>query len=135
MVPQLPIQGRRVMIQDGPQQTEEVVTLWRPVNRAELQLVIDSDWRAWPPRLPDQPIFYPVLNREYAQKIAREWNVKAYGAGFVTCFDIRKDFIDRYLVQQVGGCNILEYWIPAEELSGFNAAMIGKIRLLDSYPE
>jgi len=27
-----------------------------------LALVEASGWLAWPPRLPEQPIFYPVLN-------------------------------------------------------------------------
>jgi hypothetical protein len=37
-------------------------TLWRPVGPEELALVEASGRRAWPPRLPEQPIFYPVLN-------------------------------------------------------------------------
>ena len=49
----------------------ETVTLWRPVGEAELQLIEASHWRAFPPRLPDQPIFYPVLNEDYAIQIAR----------------------------------------------------------------
>ena len=62
----------------------ETVTLWRPTRPEELALVEASGWRAWPPRLPDQPIFYPVLNEDYATRIAREWNVKAGGVGYVT---------------------------------------------------
>jgi hypothetical protein len=53
------------------------VTLWRPTGPEELALVEASGWRVWPPRLPDQPIFYPVLNQEYATMIARDWNVPA----------------------------------------------------------
>lgn len=49
--------------------------------------------RAFPPRLPEQPIFYPVLSLDYAMKIARDWNVPASGAGFVTRFRVRRDFI------------------------------------------
>ncbi|MFG2050579.1 hypothetical protein ACGFIW_24470 [Micromonospora sp. NPDC048935] len=30
---------------------------------------------------PDQPIFYPLLDRWYAATIAREWNVPAGGVG------------------------------------------------------
>lgn len=89
---------------------EEHVTLWRPTGQTELDLVAASDWRAWPPRLPDQPIFYPVLNRWYATKIAREWNVPSGGVGCVTSFDVRRDFLARCEVQQVGGRDVLEYW-------------------------
>lgn len=39
----------------------EPMTLWRPTGAKELGPVRASDWKAWPPRLPDQPIFYPVL--------------------------------------------------------------------------
>jgi len=51
---------------------EDSVTLWRPVGPAELALVRASGMRAFPPRLPEQPIFYPVLSEEYAIKIARD---------------------------------------------------------------
>src|SRR5262245_6360476 len=59
-------------------------TLWRPTGPKELDLVRELNWRAWPPRLPEQPIFYPVLNEDYAVRIARDWNVKHDGAGYVT---------------------------------------------------
>jgi hypothetical protein len=52
----------------------KTMTPWRPCGPAELELVRESGWTAWPPRLPDQPIFYPVLNEDYATKIARDWN-------------------------------------------------------------
>src|SRR3954447_8577479 len=67
-------------------------TLWRPTGPKELDLVRELEWRAWPPRLPEQPIFYPVLNEDYAIKIARDWNVKHGGAGFVTRFEVESDF-------------------------------------------
>jgi hypothetical protein len=111
----------------------ETVTLWRPTGPKELALVAASGWREWPPRLPDQPIFYPVLNEEYATTIARDWNVRASGAGFVTRFEVRKGFLDRYEVQQVGGQTILEYWIPAEDLPELNANIVGKIEVVAEY--
>ena len=66
----------------------ETVTLWRPIGPKELKLIEESGMRAFPPRLPEQPIFYPVLSEEYAIKIARDWNVPASGAGFVTRFRV-----------------------------------------------
>jgi hypothetical protein len=111
----------------------ETVTLWRPTGPDELALVEASGWRRWPPRLPEQPIFYPVLNEEYATMIARDWNVKRSGVGYVTRFRIRKDFLDRYDVHQVGGQTILEYWIPAEDLDGFNANIDGTIEVIAEY--
>ncbi|MFJ6671754.1 SMI1/KNR4 family protein [Actinosynnema sp. NPDC091369] len=105
----------------------DVVDLWRPTGRAELDLVAEARWRAWPPRLPDQPIFYPVTNRWYATKIAREWNVPAGGVGFVTRFGVRRDFLARYPVRQAGGRDVLEHWVPAEDLAEFNAHIVGEI--------
>lgn len=109
------------------------VTLWRPTGPRELALVEDSGWRAWPPRLPDQPIFYPVLNEDYATRIARDWNVPASGVGYVTRFDVEKQFLDRYDVQQVGGETILEYWIPAEDLEELNRHIVGTIEVVAEF--
>jgi hypothetical protein len=113
----------------------ETVTLWRPVGPKELDLVRQSGMRGFPPRLPEQPIFYPVLSEEYAIKIARDWNVPNGGAGFVTQFEVRKDFIVRYAVQEAGGRAHLEYWIPAEDLDAFNQAIVGEIRVVRQFPE
>ena len=107
----------------------ETVTLWRPTGPAELALVEASGWREWPPRLPEQPIFYPVLNEEYAATIARDWNVKHSGAGYVTRFTVLRSFLDRYEVHQVGGKTILEYWIPADDLPALNASIVGTIEV------
>jgi hypothetical protein len=107
----------------------DTVTLWRPVGPIELRLIRDAGMRVFPPRLPGQPIFYPVLSEEYAVKIARDWNVKADGAGYVTRFQVRRDFLDRYGVQEAGGRARLEYWIPAEDLDAFNAAIVGEIEV------
>ena len=90
--------------------------------------------RAFPPRLPEQPIFYPVLTEDYAVKIARDWNVPASGAGFVTRFQIERSFIERYDVQDAGGQSHQEYWIPAEDLTAFNQAIVGLIEVVRSFP-
>lgn len=114
--------------------TEDTLTLWRPVGPKELELIQLSGMRAFPPRLPDQPIFYPVLSEDYAIKIARDWNVPASGAGFVTRFEIRRSFIANYDVQEAGGRSHLEYWIPSQDLEAFNAAIVGLIEIVRSFP-
>jgi len=116
-----------------PDETD-TITLWRPVGPQELALIEQSGMRAFPPRLPDQPIFYPVLTEDYAAKIARDWNVPASGTGFVTRFQVKRSFIDRYDVQEAGGHAHLEYWIPAEDLPAFNAAIVGPIEVIRSFP-
>jgi len=81
----------------------ETATLYRPVGPRERELIEESGWTKFPPRLPEQPIFYPVLTEEYAAQIARDWNVRDAGAGYVTRFEVDADFIRRYPVQTVGG--------------------------------
>jgi hypothetical protein len=109
-------------------------TLWRPTGRAELELVRESGWTAWPPRLPEQPIFYPVLDEDYAIRIARDWNVAQDGVGYVTRFAVDSAYLERYPVRQVGGDTILELWVPAEELPEFNAHIVGPIEVVHEFP-
>lgn len=111
----------------------DTITLWRPVGPKELQLIEASGWREFPPRLPEQPIFYPVTTRAYAIKIARDWNVGASGSGFVTEFEVDAAFLARYPVEMAGGREHREYWVPAEELPDFNAAIVGVIRVVDEF--
>jgi len=113
--------------------TAPTTTLWRPTGPAELALVEASGWTAWPARLPDQPIFYPVLNRAYAVQIARDWNVPADGSGFVTRFEVVTVYLAEYEVQQAGGRTILEYWIPAGDLERSNANIVGPIVVTDTF--
>jgi hypothetical protein len=74
-----------------------------------------------------------VLNEEYATMIARDWNVKQSGSGCVTRFAVRRDFLTRYEVHQVGGRTIVEYWIPAEDLDAFNDNIVGTIDVVAEY--
>ncbi len=82
-----------------------------------------------------RPIFYPVLNEEYATQIARDWNAKnspSY-SGFVTRFAIKTSYLSQFPVQKVGGAMHLEYWIPAEKLSEFNQNIVGKIEVISEF--
>ncbi len=85
--------------------------------------------REFPPRLPEQPIFYPVTTESYAVKIARDWNVAASGAGYVTRFEVLKSYLSDFSIQPAGGRDHLEYWIPAEQLDAFNRAIVGRIEI------
>ena len=83
---------------------ETTVTLYRPVGYNELKLIAEAQYAAFPPRLPDQPIFYPVMNFEYAEQIARDWNTKRNSfVGFVTKFGVDADYLQQFPVQIVGG--------------------------------
>ena len=109
------------------------VMLYRPVGQAELDLIAASDYRRFPPRLPDQPIFYPVCNEEYAVEIAERWNARADGVGYVTRFAVLASYLDRFERQIVGARHHQEYWIPAEELDAFNDAIVGSIELVRTF--
>jgi len=111
----------------------EVTILYRPVGPKELALIAASGYREFPPRLPEQPIFYPVLNEEYARQIARNWNAPDSGAGYVTRFAVRKEFAARYSVQKVGGSVHQELWIPAEDVAEINRNIVGLIEVIAEY--
>jgi hypothetical protein len=115
------------------QSEPETVTLYRPVGERELALIHESGYRAFPPRLPEQPIFYPVLFEEYAAQIARDWNARGGKHGYVTRFAVRADFLARYEVHIVGSALHQEYWIPAEELPAFNASTVGQIEVIAEF--
>lgn len=109
--------------------------LFRPVGLQELQLVAVSGWREFPPRLPDQPIFYPVLNFEYARQIAEGWNTKYNNppCGFVTKFIVEDNYAKRFKVQTVGAREHQELWVPAEDLPEFNRHILGNISVEAAY--
>jgi hypothetical protein len=115
---------------------ELTTILYRPVGPKELRLIVDSGYQAFPPRLPEQPIFYPVLNEEYATQIAREWNAKdpAQGEGYVTKFRVKTAFLSKYEVNTVGSMIHQEYWIPAAHLQEFNANIVGLIEVTAKFP-
>ncbi len=112
----------------------ETRTLYRPVGPKELALIEASGMRRFPPRLPEQPIFYPVVQEAYARKIARDWNVPASGAGYVTRFAVDAAYLARYPEQVAGGRAHTEHWIPAEELEAFNDAIVGPIEVIAAFP-
>jgi|SRR5271157_1934689 len=113
----------------------ETITLYRPVGQDEFELIRQSGFAKFSPRLPGQPIFYPVLNEEYATQIARDWNVRNSnsGSGYVTRFLVKASFLFSYEVHTVGSSIHKEYWIPAEELGKFNENIIGTIEVIAEF--
>ncbi len=118
-------------------ESPEIVVLFRPVGKKELELIEESGFKAFPPRLFHQPIFYPVLNQAYAEQIARDWNTKdeiSGYAGFVTKFSVRKEYLDKYSIETVGAQSVHEeYWIPAEDLDEFNQNIVGFIEVISEF--
>lgn len=110
-------------------------TLYRPIGLHEAELIKESDYTAFPPRLPDQPIFYPVLNFAYAEQIARDWNTKFSGfVGIVTRFEVDSDYLSRFDLQIVGAADVhQELWVPAEDLCEFNQHIVGQIEFVAVY--
>ena len=113
-----------------------MATLFRPVGQKELDLIEASGWRAFPPRLDWQPIFYPVLTEEYATRIAREWNTKDAdngAVGYVLRFEVDDAHLASHEIHDAGGSAHQEYWIPAEELDRFNGHIVGPIEVIAEY--
>ena len=107
--------------------------LYRPVGEKEKELIEQSGYTRFPPRLDWQPIFYPVLNEKYAEEIAGKWNTKDAGSGYigyVTRFEVEDNYVSSFEVQTVGRAYHQELWIPAEELENFNKHIIGKIEII-----
>ncbi len=116
--------------------SKKTTSLYLPVGLKEMQLILEADSKAFPPRLPHQPIFYPVLNFEYAEQIARDWNTKDANsgfAGFVTRFEIDSDYVSQFPEHVVGAKHHREFWVPAEELDHFNQQINGNIQLIAAY--
>ena len=112
------------------------MVLYRPVGEKEKILIEESGYKAFPPRLPEQPIFYPVLNEKYASEIAERWNTKDARSGYkgyVTRFEVEDGYISGYEVQTVGDVYHQEFWIPAEELAEFNRHIVGKIEIVKEF--
>lgn len=111
--------------------------LYRPIGTAELVLIEKSGYKRFPPRLPEQPIFYPVLNKEYAEEIAKNWNVKNNSdhKGYVTRFEVETEYCSQFEIHTVGRSHHQELWIPAEELENFNQHIIGIIEVIEEFSD
>jgi len=108
--------------------------LYRPVGLQELEFIYDSGMQAFPVHLPQQPIFYPVLNLEYARQTASDWNAKnGQLAGYVTEFKVEDDYISQFETHRVGNSEHQEFWIPAEEMEKFNQHILGHIKVVDAH--
>ncbi|MBP0004975.1 MAG: hypothetical protein J7642_14890 [Cyanobacteria bacterium SBC] len=112
---------------------DKTLTLYRPIGPKELERVKASGYQQWPPRLPGQPIFYPVTNEEYAKEIVKKWNIRDSGVGYVTKFRVKKSFMDRFKIQCVGASHHTEWWIPSNLLEELNANIVGKIEVIGEY--
>lgn len=113
-----------------------LITLYRPVGQKELDLIIRSGYKAFPPRLEWQPIFYPVMNEAYAIQIASQWNTNdpfSGFAGYVTSFDLPQDYLEQFPVQNVGGEIHNELWVPATQMEEFNNRIVGLIKVTQSF--
>ena len=113
-----------------------MTTLFRPVGQKELDLIAATGFSRFPPRLPSQPIFYPVLTEPYAVEIARDWNTRdeASGyAGYVLRFRVETEFLARYPERIAGAARHRELWVPAEDLDEFNRHIRGPIEVIAEF--
>jgi hypothetical protein len=100
----------------------------------ELRLVYEAGMKGFPPRKPEQPIFYPVLNLEYANEIAKRWNAESQSAsGYVAKFNLDDKYGARFEPQKVGSSHHVELWVPSEELSRFNEHILPPILIVSAH--
>ena len=77
--------------------------------------------------------FRPGDERSVRTEIAERWNVRESGAGYVTRFAVRRDFLERYESHTVGARQHEEYWTPAEDLEAMNDAFVGSIEVVATF--
>jgi hypothetical protein len=114
----------------------QTTILYRPIGQYELELIAITGFRAFPPRLDHQPIFYPVLTEAYAVEIARDWNTRDVASGYVgyvTQFAVESAFLDRYPVHLAGARRHKELWVPAGDLEMFNQHIVGPIEVIAEF--
>jgi tetratricopeptide (TPR) repeat protein len=113
---------------------ENNMILYRPVGLQELALIYDSGMKAFPARLPRQPIFYPVLQLEYARQTASGWNAQnGQFAGYVTQFKVEDQHLSQFETHTVGESQHQELWIPTEEMEEFNRHITGHIKVVEAH--
>jgi hypothetical protein len=108
-------------------------TLYRPVGEKEFALIHATGWCSFPPHLAEQPIFYPVLEEAYETQIARDWNTRDGGTGYLLRFAVNSDYLSRFPAQTAGSRVYREYWIPEKELDAFNQQIVGTIEVIAAY--
>jgi hypothetical protein len=112
----------------------EPLALFRPVGLGEMARIL-QDGR-FPPRRPEQPIFYPVLTLDYARQIARDWNAPSEScghAGYVVRFLLDPLFASQFPERVVGSRIHRELWIPSERLDELNLRLVGPIETLEAH--
>ena len=112
------------------------MVLYRPVGQREYELIAATGFRRFPPRLPQQPFFYPVANEDYATQIARDWNTQDAASGYtgyVLRFCVDAAFLARYPERIAGSSLHKEYWIPAEDLEAFNDRIVASTETVSRF--
>lgn len=113
----------------------EVAMLYRPVGPGQLQRIIESGWAQFPERKARQRYFYPMLHESFAKRVARDWNVRNSGVGYVTRFRVKRTFLEPYPIYIIGGPEHREYRIEAKCLEQLNDNIVGKIEVIAAYGE
>ena len=107
--------------------------LYKSLTPAQFAGVIQSDWRELAAESPDQKMFYPKLNRQYAEMVARMLNLAHYNAAYVVKFNVNALFLARYEIQTVAYDEHQEYKIPIEDLPLLNCHIVGIIEVVSAF--
>lgn len=109
------------------------VRLYKSLTPAQFAAVIRSGWREFYIESPEQTVFYPKLYREYAEMIARTFNLAHYQAAYVVEFSVRADFLVNFEIKSVAYEEHKEYKIPVDQLPLLNRNLIGLIEVVSAF--
>lgn len=109
------------------------ITLYRPATPRQRDSIARNGWRHFDELSLYQGCFYPMLHPDYARLVARRWNAREYGAGFVLAFRADRQWLSQFQPQTLATETQLEYCIPARCLADFNHHLHGRIRVVESF--
>jgi hypothetical protein len=109
--------------------------LFRSVGEKEFRIIQQRGFKSFPARLPGQPVFHPVLNKQYAMELAAKHNAADISSyrNYVLEFEVDDDYISWFDVETKGAEYRQEYDIPAEQLDEFNSHINGLISVVGVY--
>ena len=110
--------------------------LYRPISADEYAAIKEKEFKGFPHRSAEQPLFTALLSQEGSIQIARRLRVDKQTESdmvYVVGFIAEDAYIRQFPVQHADDPERRALWIPAEEIDILNQHLIGKIRVLDSF--
>jgi len=116
--------------------TSNLITLYCPIGVDELIAIVVSQWRGFPPRGAERPIFHPVTTEGYGRYLGANWAGR-HGEGdcYLVRFAVGAEAVRALERRSLGGPEREELWVAGESFAAFNAAIVGGIHLIAEWSE